>query len=74
MAPVTFTDRNAYMKALFDRASNLVGWMSDDQKHIYDTAMHWVGYVVEKNAWKSVDRSCEQRKYPRSEGATNCVE
>jgi hypothetical protein len=33
--------------------ANLLGWMSDNQKHIYDTNMRWVGYVIRDNAWNS---------------------
>ena len=41
------------MKALFDSQSDFVGWISDDQKHIFDINLRWVGYVVKKNAWNS---------------------
>ena len=41
------------MKALFDGRSYLVGWVSDDHAHIYDTKMQWVGYVTGENAWNS---------------------
>jgi hypothetical protein len=41
------------MKPLFDAASNLVGWVSDDGKNIYNTNMHWSAYVVGENAWNA---------------------
>jgi hypothetical protein len=41
------------MKALFDSKFDFVGWISDDQKHIFDANMRWVGYVVKKHAWNS---------------------
>jgi hypothetical protein len=41
------------MKALFDSSSNLVGWISDDQKHIWNTNMQWVGFVAGQNAWSA---------------------
>jgi hypothetical protein len=41
------------MKALFDSSSDLVGWISDDYKHIFDTKMRWVGFIANNNVWNS---------------------
>lgn len=41
------------MKALFDSRSKLVGWVSDDQQHIWNTNMQWVGFIDGHNAWSA---------------------
>jgi hypothetical protein len=33
------------MTPFFDRNSNLVGWLNNDNKHIFDTKLNWVAFV-----------------------------
>lgn len=33
------------MTPLFDKDTNLVGWLSDDKKNIFDTYTNWVAFI-----------------------------
>jgi hypothetical protein len=34
------------MTALFDKDTNLVGWLSDDKTNVFDTDMNWVAFIA----------------------------
>lgn len=40
---------------LFDKDTNLVGWISQEVEHIFDTGMNWVGYIEGGHVWRSAD-------------------
>lgn len=37
------------MRPLFDKETNLVGWLSDDKENIFDLNTNWVAYVSNDN-------------------------
>ena len=41
------------MVALFDKNSELVGWVSDNHDHIFDTNMNWAAYIRNGHAWSA---------------------
>jgi hypothetical protein len=41
------------MKPLFNKDSELVGWMNDNHEHIFDTNMNWVAYISNGHAWSA---------------------
>ncbi len=46
------------MKPLYNKYANLVGWLSDDQKSIFDLNLDWVGFVeLNKSIWSVSNRS-----------------
>ena len=42
------------MKALFDKDTNLTGWVSKDRKNIFDLDLNWVGFVANGDSVWSV--------------------
>ena len=47
------------MKALFDKDTNLVGWITKDRKNIFDLNLNWVGFVANDNSvWTVKTKSC----------------
>ncbi|MEN9324026.1 MAG: hypothetical protein RL699_1806 [Bacteroidota bacterium] len=38
------------MTPLFDKDTNLVGWLSDDKKNIFDTNINWVAFISNDNS------------------------
>ena len=42
------------MKALFDKDTNLTGWISKDRKNIFDVDLNWVGFVANVDSVWSV--------------------
>ena len=38
------------MKALFDKDTNLVGWITKDRKNIFDLNLNWIGFVANDNS------------------------
>ncbi len=40
------------MLAMFDRNSDLVGWM-DPGRHIWDTDVNWIAYIAGGHAWSA---------------------
>lgn len=41
------------MIALFNKNSELVGWMKDTHDHIFDTDMNWIAYIRNGHAWSA---------------------
>ncbi len=41
------------MTPLFDKHSDLVGWMDRDGKNIFDTGMSWVAFISNGHAWSA---------------------
>ena len=47
------------MIAIFDKDTNLVGWLSDEKNNVFDTDMNWVAFIcrdmsvwnVSKKSW-----------------------
>jgi hypothetical protein len=38
------------MSPLFDKNTDLVGWLSDNSKHIFDTDMDWVAFIADDSS------------------------
>lgn len=38
------------MNPLFNNQAQLVGWLTDDRKHIFDTNLNWVAFVDNNNS------------------------
>lgn len=42
------------MKALFNQRTDLVGWMSDDRKNIFDPNLNWVAFIAsDDSVWST---------------------
>ncbi|MGJ8591827.1 MAG: 4-fold beta flower protein [Aquaticitalea sp.] len=37
------------MKPLYNKSSQLVGWLSNSKKYIFDLNLHWVGFISKDN-------------------------
>ncbi|WP_426482200.1 4-fold beta flower protein [Chryseobacterium sp. R2ACT005] len=44
------------MTPLFNKDTDLVGWLSEDKKNIFDTAMNWVAFVASDSSVWNVNK------------------
>lgn len=44
------------MTPLFDRYTNLVGWLSNDTKHLFDINLNWVAFISSDDSIWTVGR------------------
>ena len=68
------------MSPLFDRNCNLVAWMTEDRRNVFDTSMRWRAYISNGHVWSAEsgnwlgnisELTCRDRSVNRSCGTHN---